>query len=706
MNDQRPPASRGPVRRGRLLAYLVLTIWVGILAVSGPLAGKVEEVEDNSPTSVLPRSSAALEVERLLPRFRDDSSIPVVVVYAREGGLTVRDRTAIATDVNALRVIAYEGRLPPVVESAAGDALLVTVPLDTSDDYTVLVADVRQAVAGTASDGLAVGITGPAAQVADLVAAFVDLDTTLLIATGAVVALLLLLTYRSPLLWLLPLGAALVAIALSQVAVYLLAKNADLPVDGQSGGILTVLVFGVATDYALLLISRYRDQLRVEARPAAAMAVALRRTVPAVAASAATVTLGLLCLFAADLNTTRSLGGVGAAGVLSAFVVMTTLLPAALIVLGRWIFWPFVPHVGSLKRQEHGGWSRLAAMLDRRSRVAWVGSTVVLLSLSAGVLALNVGTNQEEAFRSKPGSVIGQELLSKHFPSGASAPALVVADADAADDVTAALVGLTGIARAGEPVLSADGRLVLIEAVLADAPDTRAAEATIERARAALDNLPVAAAVIGGPTASKLDTESASLNDMLVIVPLILLVVLIVLIVLLRSAAMPLLLLTTVVLSYAAALGAGTLILHAMGIGAVDANLLLLSFLFLVALGVDYNIFLMSRVRQEMDRLGHRRGVLTGLTGTGGVITSAGVVLAATFAVFIGLPIVFLIALGMVVAVGVLLDTLLVRSVLVPALALDLGPGIWWPRRLRDTPGTDLPAAPVADERPEVVSSS
>jgi len=478
-----------------------------------------------------------------------------------------------------------------------------------------------------------------------------------------------------------------VASQVAGAAVYLLAKLGVLTVDFQGQTILTVLVFGVGTDYALLLIARYREELRRHRDRHQAMAVALRRSFPAVLASAATVAIALLCLLAAQLPATRGIGPVAAVGVAAALVTMTTLLPALLVLCGRWLFWPFVPRhteaaVGHDIAADHGMWAKVARGVGRRPRPIWIGTAVALGALTFGIGNLSVGLPNSETFTKDVGSVTGQRLIEQHYPGGASAPADTFATAGSADRVVAAARVVDGVADVRAPEPSADGQWVRVQAVLTAAPDSRAAKDSVDRLRDAVHGVPGSQAVVGGDTAATLDTERAASRDNTVIMPLILGVIFLILVALLRALVAPLLLLASVVLSYAAAVGAAGLVLDAIGHPKLFFGLPLQVFLFLVALGVDYTIFLMTRAREEAGQLGHRAGILHALTVTGGVITSAGLVLAATFAALSVLPLVPSVQTGIIVAVGVLLDTFIVRSLLVPALAIDVGPRAWWPSRL------------------------
>ncbi|MFD0417696.1 MMPL family transporter [Streptomyces sp. NPDC127108] len=665
---------------GQRSKWLVLAAWLILAVALGPLAGKLGEVEDTSANAFLPRGAESAKVNTELEEFRDDPVMPAVVVYTGAGAdaAATADRSAFA------KLAAAGEEVSRPLPSDDGEARMVVVPLSTEDDdLTDKVEDLRDIAGANAPKGLDVEVGGPAGSLTDEVSVFDSLDSTLMIATGIVVAVLLLITYRSPVLWLFPLLAVGFAAVLTQVCTYLLAKYADLPVDPQSAGVLMVLVFGVGTDYALLLIARYREELHRHEDRHTAMRIAQRRSGPAVLASAGTIAVGLACLVFADINSSRSLGLVGAVGVVCAFLAMVTVLPALLVAAGRWVFWPFVPRHGTPARKEHTVWSRVGAAVALRPRWSWLMSVAVTGVLALSTFGINLGLTQAEMFQDKPESVVAQEKISAHYPSGASDPAKIVTNTPQAEQVKSAVSRVAGVARVEDSARTGDGRLAQLSVVLKHTPDSRAAKDTVDRLRDAVHAVDGADALVGGTTAQAVDTQRAADRDLTTVVPVVLLVVLAVLIWLLRALIAPLLLLATVVLSYLAALGASNLLFeHALGFGGVDWSIPLMGFVFLVALGIDYNIFLMHRVKEEATRLGHSHGVLEGLTSTGGVITSAGVVLAATFAVFAGLPLVTMAQMGVIVGIGVLLDTFLVRTVLVPALALDLGRWFWWPGKL------------------------
>lgn len=693
---------------GRRTKWLVLAAWILLLVALGPLAGKLGDVEDSSPNAFLPRSAESAELNTELEKFRgdpDDEVMPAVAVYSvPDGAMTEAGRQKAAADVRAFAPYVAAGeRVTPPVASDDGGALMTIVPITDEDDLGDTIEAVRDVAADGAPPGVDVEVGGPAASLADSVAVFDSLDATLMLATLAVVTVLLLITYRSPLLWLFPVLAVGFAAVLTQAGTYLLAKHASLPVDPQSAGILMVLVFGVGTDYALLLIARYREELHRHEDRHEAMQLALRRCLPAILASAATIAAGLSCLYFADISSSRSLGLVGAVGAVCAFLALVTVLPALLVIVGRWVFWPFVPRHGTPVHGHRTVWSRIGGAVSRRPRWSWLMSLGLTAVLAFGVVGMDFGLKQSEMFQDKPESVVAQERISAHYPSGASDPADIVTNAAAKDAVRAAVEQVDGVAGVADGDTAGD--LAALRVTLDDEPDSDAAKDTVDDLRTAVGAVDGADALVGGTTAEALDTQRAADRDLRVVVPIVLLVVFLVLIGLLRALVAPLVLLTTAVLSNVAALGASYLLFdHVFDFAAVDWSIPLMGFVFLTALGIDYNIFLMTRVREEVALHGHAKGVLTGLTSTGGVITSAGIVLAATFSVFAGLPLVTMAQMGVLVGVGVLLDTFLVRTVMVPALALDLGRWTWWPgalfrheTRRAAAPGAAEAALPEAD---------
>ncbi|MEU0558696.1 MMPL family transporter [Dactylosporangium sp. NPDC006015] len=692
---------------GRRTKLLMLALWVVIASVLGPLALKLTDVQDNDSLGSLPASAEASRAAALAEAaFPEPDTLVAVAVYVRESGLTDADRAKVAGDRAVFAAHAAGGTVPEPVPAADGKALLLSFALaGTDEEQTAAVAPVKDRLAAQRPDGLQVALTGSAGAEDDFADAFEGVDITLLLATVGAVALLLLLTYRSPVLWLIPLLTAAVASQVAGGVVYLLAKHAGLAVDLQSQNIMTILAIGVGVDYALLIIARYREELRRHENRHEAMAIALRRSFPAICASAATVAIGLLCLLAADLPATHGLGPVGAVAVVATLCAMTTLLPAVLVLFGRWVFWPFVPrYTPGIANQDvaadHGVWARIARVVGARPRTVWLATAAVLAALTFGVTNLSIGLPGAEIFTKEVGSITGQRLIERHYPGGTLAPAVVLATAASEAPVLEAARAVDGVATVGAPVRSADGRWVRIEATFTAEPTSDVALASLERLRAAVRGVPSSEAIVGGDTAYEADGDAVTSRDNLVVIPLVLAVILLVLMFLLRAVVAPLVLLASVVLSYAAALGAAGFILDAMGHPRLWSAVPLQTFLFIVALGVDYTIFLMTRAREETAQLGHRAGVLHALTVTGGVITSAGVVLAATFAALTILPMVPSAQIGVIVTAGVLIDTLLVRSLLVPALTLHIGRSAWWPGRLSRTGShppahADQPAVPV-----------
>ncbi|GAB3674250.1 MMPL family transporter [Actinocorallia lasiicapitis] len=675
-------------RRGK---WLTLLIWLALLAVLVPVSGRLSDAQTDDPAASLPGNAESTQVLRLQDEFGQNDRTQAMAVYERPGGITDADRAAAAADLPELAGIdGVAGPVAPPVASADGQALRVLIPVERGLEVPV-VAAVREVIE-RGPPGLATHVTGPAGVFADQEKAVEGAEGFLLLAAGAVVIVLLLLIYRSPVLWILPVLSAGAALISASAVVCLLAEEFGLTVDANGAGILNVLVFGVATDYALLVIARYREELHRHADRHDAMAVALRRAGPAIVASAATVALGLLCLSFADVDATADLGPVSLVGVACCLAAMTTLLPALLTVMPRSFFWPAVPRVGAEPRQARF-WARVAGLVGARPRLVWAYTAAVLGVLALGLTSLNThGTSNAGIFVSKPDSIIGEEVAARHFPAGTGTPVEVVGAAPAAAGIGAAIDATEGVA---SHTSTTAGPHVRFEVVLAVAPDGADADRAVDRLRTAVHQVPGADAKVGGPTAIRLDVARASDHDDRLIMPIVLGVVLLILVFLLRSLVAPLIMAVTVVLSFLASLGvAGFVFTHVFGFEGADPSIPLLAFIFLVALGVDYNIFLMTRVREESARLGTRPGVLRGLTVTGGVITSAGVVLAGTFAAMMVLPLVPAVEMGFIVAFGVLLDTLVVRSLLLPALAYDLGARIWWPSPLAKEP-TETPVLQV-----------
>ena len=683
MNIGRRLAALPCGRRGK---WVVLTAWIILLLVLAPLAGKLTNAEDNQASSWLPGSAESTKVLNLQGQFSSTQSAPTVVVYVRDGGITPADKAKAAADAVSFASAPHvKGAVTGPIPAQDGKALETVVPVDMSSggwNNLTPAVDRLRATATKGDPGLAVHITGPGGVGADQSKAFAGIDGTLLYATVGIVIVLLLLTYRSPTLWILPLMSSGLALTASEAVVYLLAKHAGLTVNAQSAGILLVLVIGAGTDYALLLVARYREELRRHEDRHEAMAEALHRAGPAILASAATVAISMLCLLFAEMNSTNGLGPVCAIGIVVALAAMLTLLPALLVICGRWVFWPVKPAFGTAEPTESGVWSRVGGGISRRPRLVWVGTTLALGALALGMFSLKAdGLSTAGSFVGKPDSVVGQTVLAQHFPAGDGSPVIVISTANGADAAAQALKGVQGIASTTPPVVKGDHAYVT--GTLASAPDSNAAQETVDRARAAEHAVPGAQALVGGNTAVQLDTQRASRHDSYVIIPIVLLVVLLILALLLRAVVAPLLLIATVVLSYASALGISSLAFtHLFHFEGEDSSFPLFVFVFLVARGIDYNIFLMTRVREESAHRGTRGGAQAGLAATGGVITSAGLILASTFGVLGTLPVVGFAEIGFAVCLGVLLDTLVVRSVLVTALNLDIGRHVWWPSKL------------------------
>jgi RND superfamily putative drug exporter len=788
-------------RKGVWLAIGVAIIWLLISSWAGPLAGSLSQVQENDNAAFLPASAESTLVAEEQVKFADSTAIPLLVVISKPDGgqFTAADQASIGAFVEQIPglqvpdgglIADYLDPVPLVpIPSADGDAVLINVAvngdlgsaqLDNGEIAFLGIVDTVRTAAEAYPD-LQINVTGPGGFLADLIKVFGAIDTTLLIATALVVAVILIFVYRSPFLWLIPLIAAGIALSTASALVYVLADNDILVLNGQSQGILTVLVFGAGTDYSLLLVSRYREELHHHRVHTDAIRRAIRGTVEPIVASGATTSIGLMCLLLSELNSNKSTGPVSAIGVVAAVIVMLTFLPALLaipsIVLpilaflvptiiglaigfvveiplapfvgtggalalltivawivfgiarikgkgpftrerfpsGSWAFWPRVPRFGEEDLKLSGVWAKIARGVGRRPKFTWIATAIALLVLagfSTTLKADGVATSESFVNASEVDSVIGQEILIENFDAGLGSETFITVNESSVTEVMGEVEATPGVAavrwfndvppgvdgaQMADPKV-VDGRVLLL-VTLSDPPDSEAAEAVIGDLRAELVDLPGADALVGGPTAVSYDINAANLRDRNVIIPLVLFVISIILIILLRSLVAPLILIGTVILSFFATLGACAIAFnYIFDFPGADASFPLFAFVFLVALGVDYNIFLMTRVREESKTIGTRPGILRGLTVTGGVITSAGIVLAATFLVLGVLPLVALRQVGFAVALGVLIDAFIVRTTLVPALAYTIGRKVWWPSALSRA------EQPADDKRVEVLT--
>jgi RND superfamily putative drug exporter len=698
--------SRGNLRNlveipgGRRTKFAVIAVWLGALVALGPLAGKFEDAQENDPADYLPRNAESVKTIDGLQGFRSDGEADAITVFRRDGGLTAADRAAIERvrdtingrvrpEMNAVRRASVAATSPARLSADSRTALLttpITVPAQASGDAEDIVTDTPEEIKDrldSLPSGLEAKVTGPAGFSSDAIEVFKDINGTLLFATAGIVLVLLIVIYRSPIFWLIPFFSVLLAEFLTRGLGYLIA-DAGVTVTGQSGGILPVLVFGAGTDYALLIVSRYREELRRHEDKHGAIRVTLRRTSPVILASGATVAAALLTLSVAEVTSTSGLGPIGAMGIAMAVLSMLTILPALLTLFGRRAFWPYVPRFGTEGADEtHGRWRRIADRVARRPRRVALGTGAALGVMILGLTFLNGDLTTGNMFRSDVDSVEGQRLLETGFSAGTNAPTnVLVTRRSEVDAVRASLARAPGVARvSGRAERGPAG--AKLEVTLDKDPYSTAAFDLIPGIRAASGAAARGDVLIGGPSAEEYDLRQSSARDNRLIVPIALVVVFLILAALLRAVIAPLVLIATVVVSYLAALGVGAFFFeNVFGFPGMGPDLPLFAFIFLVALGVDYNIFLMARVREETLVHGTRLGTVRGLAVTGAVITSAGLVLAGTFATLAAMPLVALTEIGFTVAVGVLIDTFIVRSLLVPALVLEIGDRVWWPSAL------------------------
>ena len=713
----RRPGGSFPRALRVLLPALLILGWLVAAGIGGPYFGRVDEVSSNDRAAYLPDSAEATEVSQRTEDFTGAESIPAIVVVTAEEQMddaTLARLTEVTEALAALAPVA--GGVSPAIPSEDGLAVQVFVPLDADADLGAAVEEIDAELAADLPEDLSSYVTGPAGFSADLAEGFTGIDGLLLGVALAAVLVILLIVYRSLLLPLIVLATSMFALCAALLTIWHLAAAEVLLLSGQTQGILFILVIGAATDYSLLYVARYRDELRHTRERGRATIRALRGTLEPVLASGGTVIAGLLCLLLSDLKSNSTLGPVAAIGIVFAMAAALTFLPAVLYATGRLAFWPRRPHFApdapeaGADPSAHGIWGRIALAVRRRPRPLWILTALVLAVGCLGVTQLEAdGVPQSDLVLTASSAREGQAALGEHFPGGSGSPMQIITDESSLQEVTDRLLLQEGIesvavtaqdSPAGTAPVTAEGIQaqgppgapapeptvvdgdVLVQATLTDAADSSAAESTVRAVRADLAAQDLEA-LVGGVTATSIDTNDASAHDRALIIPVVLVVILLILMLLLRSILAPVLLITTTVLSFGTAMGVSALVFeHLLGFPGADPAVPLFGFVFLVALGIDYNIFLMTRVREESLAHGTREGVVRGLAVTGGVITSAGMVLAATFAALGVIPILFLAQIAVIVAFGVLLDTFVVRTLLVPALALDLGRVIWWPSAL------------------------
>jgi RND superfamily putative drug exporter len=671
---------------------LLIGLFFAVLAF-GPLNGAATET---APGVGLPKDNETVLVDDALKTLPGSDATAAIVVYDSATPFTEAQKTWLQGSFDAqtqqlagganekfleftnLEVMG-KAFVPPATISENGKTALITIPLDKSDEVEVVaerVKEMRDLAKEDIPSGMTAYVTGPEGFTADISNVFAGADFKLLGTTALVVIVLLLVTYRSPTLWLIPLLVVGTVDGMAGGLVRTLAEWLGITLDGSITGILSVLVFGAGTDYALLLISRYREELLNYTNRHEAMARALRESGPAILASGTTVILALLTLTFAQLDGNRALGIACATGVFLAMVTALTVLPAALVVFGRWIFWPLTPKFGGVNKSDNGLWAKLGKGVSRKPVIVAIVGFILLGAMASGASGLKIGLSATDRFLAKPEAVAGQEVLAKAFAAGSSTPTTIIVNNDQVATVVAKAEAVSGVDSV--KVGANNDEITKLDVVLTDASGTDGAYATIEALRESVHAVDGADAKVGGLDAQGLDVKNAYAADQGLVIPLILALVFIVLVLLLRSIVAPVLLLLTVVASFFASLGAGWLVfVNILGFPALDLSVFLFSFLFLVALGVDYNIFLVTRAKEEAEKLGTRQGMIKALSSTGGVITSAGVLLAAVFAVLGVLPLVALAQIGVIVCIGVLLDTLLVRTVIVPALAFIAGKKFW-----------------------------
>lgn len=737
-----------------VLPAVLVIIWLALAGLGGPTFGKISEVSTNDQAGFLPASAQSTEVNEIQSQFNDSENIPAIVVIEKDSG-TITD--AEKEEFEALTEVLSE--IPGVAPSEEGELPSVLGPTFAEDNEAVeyfvffqasgeelleSITEFRAELQKDVPEGFTAYVTGPAGLLADFINGFGGIDGILLVVALLAVFIILLIVYRAVLLPILVLLTSVFALSGSILGIYYLALNDIIKVSGQSQGILSILVIGAATDYALLLVARYREALYEVESKWTAIGRAIRGSFEAILASAATVIVALLLLLFSDLNSNKALGPIAAFGIAFAFLAAITFLPALLVIFGRAAFWPIIPRPDKKKvipvtadtipglEGISGLWKRVGVLIAKRPRTTWIATLIILLIPLAALPTLKANGLPQTDFLLGENieSVDGQEVLAEHFDAGDGSPIVIITTEDDYEEIMAATLETEGISKvevqpdidamakayekaiadaqaamsmAGPPVpgtggppagatsftppeidtipLVVDGK-VLVNATLEYQADSKQAEDVVVELREDLPSIDPGV-LVGGETAIALDTNVTAQADLFKIIPLVLLVILLILILLLRSILAPLVLIGTVVVSFGSTLGLAAFFFNnVFGFPGADASVPLFGFVFLVALGIDYNIFLMTRVREESFKIGTRPGILRGLAVTGGVITSAGIVLAATFAALGVIPLLFLVQLAFIVSVGVIIDTVLVRSLLVPAIAYDIGRKVWWPSKL------------------------
>src|SRR3989344_777970 len=691
------------------IAPLIIVIWFAVAGIGGPTFGKLSSVSTEGQVAFLPASAQSTKVQDIQAKFQSSQSIPAIVVIESDDAIQPSDYAQYQSIIKKIESVngveqRANAQTPVVIGPIPSDdkrAVEFIVPISDSENLKTIIPELRSTIKDAVPDGQTAYVTGPAGLSADLIKAFGGIDGLLLLVALGAVFIILLLVYRSVALPFLVLLNAVFALCASILVVYYMAKWGWISLNGQSQGILSILVIGAATDYSLLLVARYRESLQTIAHKWEALKHAFKASFEPILASGLTVIIALLCLLFSDLNSNKILGPIAATGIVFSLVATMTFLPALLLLFGRGAFWPRTPkHVllkNPLKHNDSPIWHKIGALIRNRPRATWIVTGGILLASGAGILQLKAnGVPQSDLILTQSDAVDGQAILQKHFDSSIATPMIVIAPQAEQDETVKVLENLNDVenvatysgsafSRPGAPAQPAkviDGQILINVTLATEEADSDQSEAVVKNAREKLATVD-SSILVGGTTAIALDTNQTAQDDLVKIIPIVLFVILLILIALLRSIAAPVLLISSVIVSYAAALGVSALVFnHIFGFPGADAAVPLFGFVFLVALGVDYNIFLMSRVREESKKHGTKKGIIIGLSKTGGVITSAGIVLAATFAALGIIPILFLAQIAFIVAFGVLLDTVIVRSLLVPALAYDIGKLIWWPSKL------------------------
>ena len=684
------------------LPAILILIWLTIGSLGGIAFGKINNVVNNQESAFLPKTSQSTKVINDQANFQNTNNLPAILLTTYKHKINfndLRNENNLLAEIKTIKGVinTKDNAIVGPIIAKNKQAFEIIVPTNTQFDKSSVINQIKNVTKNVNNSNLKLYVTGPAAIVQAFSNAFSGVNGILTYVAVAAVLIILLIVYRSILLPFIVLLTALFSLTLAILVVYNLALHNVVKLNGESQGILSILVIGAATDYSIFIISRFKEGLHKIESTSDSLLYGLTKAWEPILAAASTVIIALLMLLFSQLNSNRSLGPIAAIGIVSAFLGAMTLLPALLATLGRKSFWPYKITIdSSLKSSKPVSmskfWSHITSLIQARSRMLWLVLSLILIALTViGLPTLKAnGVSQSASILSNSAAVKGQNILGDYFPAGTGSPINIIANSNKSLQIVSYLTKQSQISSVkifknstNDSPKIVNG-LELISATTNDNPQSNRAFNLVTNLRNNLVKIDPSV-LVGGRTATQLDTNNAAKHDLKLIIPLVLIVIFIILILLLRSIVAPILLILSVIISYTATLGVSALVFnHLFHFPGADPSVPLFGFIFLVALGVDYNIFLMTRIKEEAKKNSTKKAVLNGVGITGNVITAAGLVLAATFGALGVIPILFLAQIAFIVSFGVLLDTLIVRTIIVPSICYDLGHLIWWPSKKVD----------------------